>query len=1279
MEAIKKALGNKKITKVLNMNSRNKIALNKINKVSSTNINKNFKNLFHHAHNKSKGPGIFPHNNLKTDTTKHGKKVIDLATKELFTKKLLIRAFSYKKMNKINKNLSNISSKLLINKKNYYPQTQRILHEIENNTLTANININLNDPPKDIDQKIYVNKLLTDNNNSINKIYGKKNCSNQDIGYQINNTNPNTNTSVNKNAGNNTLAYKNSNLNLNLNNINNLNNNLNSITNSLSTRDNHSKKKNVQNLKNISIFNRNKNNNLNSINHKGAKTSSSTLGNNYYYSNLTNENILNSINNVNINSNNNNNTINTNNNIINSTIINYSCRINYFNKNTNTKNNLKKNKEIDISTTNTISDRNKYTKLENIDLRKSWNIKNSNNNKFKISNSTGRFKKLKLNNGDSNTITEFNPSNLIMSNANTTSINSKKAVDKLKPSLKFFQDPENNKIYIEKNKNYYQSLKRNRTEKGLDKIKIVSNTTSTTNKEKAGKNFFSKNFSEINNIYTNKQLTEYNISNYLNSNNNNFNNSNGNANSIITIQNNNKFSNTNINKENIIPIKDALLINNSNILSPVNNKTKKSNQKYKTKSKENSKKSIINSVNTVSKNKLLNKLNINLNNFNNINNIVRTHSNKKNNTIQNYIKNNNIDPGYNQLKKKNIKNKSKLNYINSHNALSNSNINFPHNNSNPKNINNSHCSNNNINTNMIALNNNISMGNIEYHLKNYKCHQNNINNFLPFKRQTMNYLSKEKNIIEYNKEQEAHKKYYNNQKKLHNNKNNINKKNNRCKIDSAISLKRHELLAQSKNNKNQNNNVININKGKLGIISPNYKKKSFNVFHNKIKYNSQNTSTRSNKSKSNLNNSKINANVRSISSNNNNKTQQKLNVKINSTKINPQKKNSNKNIIPSNNKNDIIEKYQDISIGIQEMDIESSKLKSTLSRKDSDSKQQNNILEENNNKDDSDYLKISNIINYNSDIASISNKKHRHVLSTNVAKENINILLSPKRKSSPKKNKDEDPQYTNEYLEDILGSLLKEENYFLKKKYINPHYLENPDIELTPEMRTVAVDWLVLIHQKIFKFKENTLFLAVQLFDRFLTKTMLDTEKTELLLLTAFSLASKHEEIDYVNMQENLQLSQNKFKKEQVIDMEYEILKNINFEVLAPTMCEYFKLFASYLNLSDEKICHGFYIMNIVLVDFHMLEFPNFLLALAVVKLITKKINRKLTNLVIKACKENNLKVFLKMIDDDNEVILDICDKIKLLYDTFLETKYKNIQEKFAEEKYYKVSTFTDI
>ena len=226
-------------------------------------------------------------------------------------------------------------------------------------------------------------------------------------------------------------------------------------------------------------------------------------------------------------------------------------------------------------------------------------------------------------------------------------------------------------------------------------------------------------------------------------------------------------------------------------------------------------------------------------------------------------------------------------------------------------------------------------------------------------------------------------------------------------------------------------------------------------------------------------------------------------------------------------------------------------------------------------------------------------------------------------------------------------------------------------------MRTVAVDWLVLIHHKIFKFKENTFFLAIQLFDRYLSDIILSIEKTELLLLTSFTLASKHEEVEYVNMQETLQLAQNKFTKEQVINMEYEILKQIKFEVLAPTMCDFFKIYAFMENFNNDKLFQGFYILNIILVDFHMLEYPNCILALAVIKLVNKTINTELFDIVSKIVKKNkldNIEKFLKF-----RKINSICNKIKLLYDTFLETKYKNIPDKFSEKQYNCISINTSI
>jgi hypothetical protein len=160
-------------------------------------------------------------------------------------------------------------------------------------------------------------------------------------------------------------------------------------------------------------------------------------------------------------------------------------------------------------------------------------------------------------------------------------------------------------------------------------------------------------------------------------------------------------------------------------------------------------------------------------------------------------------------------------------------------------------------------------------------------------------------------------------------------------------------------------------------------------------------------------------------------------------------------------------------------------------------------------------------------------------------------------------------------------------------------------------------------------------------------------------------------------MQETLQLAQKKFTKEDIIHMEYEILKQIKFEVLAPTMCDYFKIFAFLMNYNNDKLFQGLYILNIILVDFHMLEYPNCSLALAVTKLITKKINLELLEIVNKIIKKHQLECLEKF--TNIRKINSLCNKIKLLYDTFLETKYKNIPEKIAESQYNCVSIKTSI
>ena len=213
-----------------------------------------------------------------------------------------------------------------------------------------------------------------------------------------------------------------------------------------------------------------------------------------------------------------------------------------------------------------------------------------------------------------------------------------------------------------------------------------------------------------------------------------------------------------------------------------------------------------------------------------------------------------------------------------------------------------------------------------------------------------------------------------------------------------------------------------------------------------------------------------------------------------------------------------------------------------------------------------------------------------------------------------------------------------------------------------------------MIIYKIFKFKENTLFLTVQIIDRFLSKKMLSVERTELLILCSLILSSKHEEIDYVNMVESLQLSSNKFTKEEIINMQYEILNELNFELIVPTMNDYYNIYCTILNLNEMEINKGTYLLNIILVDYNIIKYPNFIISLAAVKLIyNKNINNIIKRLRYYFIKNKQDK-FLEIIND--EKLLDkVCHKIKKIYKNYTINKHANIEEKFSDEKYNSVST----
>ena len=100
------------------------------------------------------------------------------------------------------------------------------------------------------------------------------------------------------------------------------------------------------------------------------------------------------------------------------------------------------------------------------------------------------------------------------------------------------------------------------------------------------------------------------------------------------------------------------------------------------------------------------------------------------------------------------------------------------------------------------------------------------------------------------------------------------------------------------------------------------------------------------------------------------------------------------------------------------------------------------------------------------------------------------------------------PKEVNEYFEDIFHDLQIRENYTL----IDPNYLKNNQKFINHKMRAILIDWLVDVHKK-YKLKPETLYLTVNIIDRFLSKQNVTTIKLQLVGVVSLLISSKYEDI----------------------------------------------------------------------------------------------------------------------------------------------------------------------
>ena len=86
-------------------------------------------------------------------------------------------------------------------------------------------------------------------------------------------------------------------------------------------------------------------------------------------------------------------------------------------------------------------------------------------------------------------------------------------------------------------------------------------------------------------------------------------------------------------------------------------------------------------------------------------------------------------------------------------------------------------------------------------------------------------------------------------------------------------------------------------------------------------------------------------------------------------------------------------------------------------------------------------------------------------------------------------------------------------------------------------MRAILIDWLIEVHYK-FKLLPETLYLTVNLIDRYLEKCITHRSKLQLVGVTSMLIASKYEEIYAPEIRDFVYITDKAYSKEEILRME---------------------------------------------------------------------------------------------------------------------------------------------
>jgi len=190
------------------------------------------------------------------------------------------------------------------------------------------------------------------------------------------------------------------------------------------------------------------------------------------------------------------------------------------------------------------------------------------------------------------------------------------------------------------------------------------------------------------------------------------------------------------------------------------------------------------------------------------------------------------------------------------------------------------------------------------------------------------------------------------------------------------------------------------------------------------------------------------------------------------------------------------------------------------------------------------------------------------------------------------------PQRASQYASDIFANLKDKEALFLPRS----DYMEHQR-DLNPTMRAILIDWLVEVHVK-YRLRYETLFLTVNIIDRYLSLRQVARKKFQLLGCVAMLIASKYEEIDPPKVREFAYITDNTYSRREIVNMESVVLMAVDHQITVPTPAHWLDRLARVTGCVDTMVDLARYLLELALMDVNFVRYPPSLLAGAAIQIV---------------------------------------------------------------------------